>query len=347
MASPLTQIYILQMRHNLFLAALVAGAFVLAPNLAAQRHSNALIDLWMQGKPAFGIFVPNEAARPMTSGDPGATGGARGGTPAGAGAPAPGGKPAPGGTPASGGTAAPGGTAAGGGQRPPGGGQGQRPKPVYTESGAEKLAANPLYDYLFLNLEGAYDGASVKNVANGLRKGAGTGPRKALIVRVPAFHEDAAQGRVRIREVFASGADGITFPHVESVNEAKQILDAVQAEKINVWSPDNPQGDKLVMLMIEDAGALAQATEFANLKGYSILASGIGSLTQALGGNREAAEAGTQKILAETKRTKLVNMLTATTQDVEKRVKEGFLALLAQGQNADEAIKIGRAAAGR
>ena len=38
-------------------------------------------------------------------------------------------------------------------------------------------------------------------------------------------------------------------------------------------------------------------------------------------------------------------MLTATTQDVEQRVKEGFLALLAQGQSPDEAIKIGRAAA--
>jgi hypothetical protein len=40
-------------------------------------------------------------------------------------------------------------------------------------------------------------------------------------------------------------------------------------------------------------------------------------------------------------------MLTATTQDVEKRVKEGFLAILAQGQDPDAAIKIGRAAAGR
>ena len=42
-----------------------------------------------------------------------------------------------------------------------------------------------------------------------------------------------------------------------------------------------------------------------------------------------------------------VNMLTATTQDVEQRVKEGCLGILAQGPNADEAITIGRAAAGR
>ena len=44
---------------------------------------------------------------------------------------------------------------------------------------------------------------------------------------------------------------------------------------------------------------------------------------------------------------KLVDMLTFNAQDAEKRVKEGFLALLTQGQAADEAIKVGRAAAGR
>jgi len=281
------------MRNNVMLAAVAAGVFVLAPDLAAQRHPNALINLWMQGKPAFGIFVPNEAARPATAAGPG-------------GAPAPG----------------------VGGQRPAGGGA--RPKPVYTEAGGATLAGNALYDYLFLNLESSYESDAVKNIAAGLRKGAGSGATKALIVRVPAFHDDAEQGRVRLREVFAAGADGITFPHVQSVDEATRILEAVRAEKINVWSQDNPKGDKLVMMMIEDPGALAQATAFANLKGYSILACGIGSLTGALGGNREAGEAGTQKILEET-----------------KRVKEGFLGILAQGQNADEAIKVGRAAAGR
>jgi len=59
------------------------------------------------------------------------------------------------------------------------------------------------------------------------------------------------------------------------------------------------------------------------------------------------AEAGVQRVLTESKRAKLVNMLTASPQDVEKRVKEGFLALLTQGQAAEETIRRGRAAAGR
>jgi hypothetical protein len=301
-----------------------------APMSAQSKHPNPLIDLWMQGKPAFGVFVPNENALPPRPP----------GTPPGSGAPGAG---APGaGAPGAG---APGGGVAGG----PGGGgrgQGERPKPLYTKAGGEKLAANPLYDYVFLNLEGSYDSAAVKAIADGLRASA-TGPRKSLIVRVPAFHEDPAAARVRIREIFGAGGDAVTFPHVESIDEAKQILAALQAEKINVWSPDNPKGDKLAMMMLEDPKAVAQAADFANLKGYSILACGIGSLRGALKGDAAGAEAGTQKVLAETKRTKLVNMLTATTDDVEQRVKEGFLGILAQGRDADGAITIGRAAAKR
>jgi len=306
-------VYSLAMRSHIVVAGMVAAAVAFALSASAQPHSNALIDLWMHGKPAFGVFVPNEAAPPA---------GRRPGAPG-----APGAQGAPG---------APGAR-----------GAGQRPRPVYTEAGGERLAANPLYDYLFLNLEGSYDSAAVKAVAAGLAKGAGASARKSLIVRVPAWHDDPAQGRARLREVFAAGGDGITFPHVRTLDEAQQIIAAARAEKINVWSPDNPKGDKLLMMMLEDPEAVAQAAEFANLKGFSILACGIGSLRGALKGDAAAAEAGTQKVLAETKRARLPNMLTANTQDVEQRIKEGFLGLLMQGQAADEAIKVGRKAAGR
>jgi 2-keto-3-deoxy-L-rhamnonate aldolase RhmA len=274
------------------------------PGLLAQRkHENAVIDLWMQGRAAFGVFVPDENA-PQRGQD-----GRRGGGDA--------------------------------GQRPP------APPPLYTREGGERLATNALYDFAFLNLEGRYDAAAVKAIAEGLRSPKAVG-RKALIVRIPPIDRDGSDAaRARVKEALDLGADGVTIPHVQSVEEARQAIAFFRDAKANVWSPSNLAGEKLAMLMIEDPGALAEARQFADLAGYSILACGIGSLTQALGGNREAAEAGTQQVLAETKRVKLVNMLTATTQDVEKRVKEGFLALLAQGQSADEAIRIGRAAAGR
>lgn len=150
-----------------------------------------------------------------------------------------------------------------------------------------------------------------------------------------------------MKEALDNGADGVTIPHVRNIDEAKQSIAFFAHAKANVWSPSNPSGTTIAMLMLEDAAAVAQAQAIANLNGISILACGIGSLTQALGGDRAAAEAATQQILAETRRVKIADMLTANTQDVAKRVNEGFLALLMQGPTADEAIAIGRKAAGR
>jgi 2-keto-3-deoxy-L-rhamnonate aldolase RhmA len=200
---------------------------------------------------------------------------------------------------------------------------------------------------VFLNLEGSYDSAAVKVMADGLRSHDGPG-RTALIVRIPPIDTDgAAAAKARVKEILDAGADGVTIPHVTSVEQAKLAIGFFQDAKANVWSPSNPAGRVIAMLMLEDPAAVAQAQEVADLKGYSILACGIGSLTQALGGDRVGAEAGTQKVLAEAKRAKLADMLTANPQDVAQRVKEGFLALLMQGPTADEAIRIGRAAAGR
>ena len=263
------------------------------PAQSSTSGSHGLAELWAQGKPAFGVYAPNE--------NPGARG-----------------------------------------QR------GQPPQPaVYTREGADKLAMNPLYDYVFLNLEGSYDAAAVKVMADALR-GPKAVSRKALIVRIPPIDKDgAAAAKARVKEVLAFGADGVTIPHVTSVDEAKLAIGFFQDAKADVWSPSNPGGRIIAMLMLEDPAAVAQAKEVADLKGYSILACGIGSLAQALGGDRAGAEAGTQKVLAEAKRAKLADMLTANVQDVAQRVKEGFLALLMQGPAADEAIRIGRAAAGR
>ena len=216
--------------------------------------------------------------------------------------------------------------------------------PVYTPEGAAKVAANPLYDYVFLNLEGAYDAAAVKAYGSTLKKAS----RKTLIVRIPPISKDGADAtRARVKEILDAGADGVTIPHIRDIEEAKLALSFFTAAKADVWSPKNPKGTKLAMLMLEDPKAIEQRKAIADLPGISILACGIGSLSAALGGDRAGAERGTQQVLEETKRVRIANMLTANAKDVEQRIKEGFNALLMQGAQADEAIKIGRAAAGR
>ena len=218
---------------------------------------------------------------------------------------------------------------------------------VYTKAGGEKLAANPLIDFVFLNLEGHYDRDAVMAISEGLGK-KGTPGRKLMLVRIPSLAEAGpAVTLTRIKEILAMGADGITLPHVENLDQGRQAISLFADARANVWSAANPTGTAVAMLMLEDPGAVAQAKDIADIGGYSVLACGIGSLTGALKGDRAAAEKGNQEILVETKRTKLVNMLTDGENDIAQRVKEGFGALLAQRRDTDAVIKIGRAAAGR
>ncbi len=96
--------------------------------------------------------------------------------------------------------------------------------PVYTQAVGEKLAGNPLYDFLFLNLEPRYDADAIKAVASGLRK-AGGANRKTLLVRIPTIERDGLDAaKTRIKEAFDLGADGVTIPHVRGVEEATQVM---------------------------------------------------------------------------------------------------------------------------
>jgi hypothetical protein len=219
---------------------------------------------------------------------------------------------------------------------------GERPRPIYTPEGARALAENTLYDFVFLNLEGSYDSEAVEVLVEGLKVPSGSS-RKTLLVRIPSIADDGEElTKSRVEEIMDLGADGVVFPHVRSVEEAQMIAGFFQSLGVEVWSPSNPTGDKLAMIMIEDPVAVGLAAQMANVNGYSILACGIGSLTRALGGDREASEEGNLNVLAEATRVGLPDMITANVENVQQRLDEGFLALLMQGAEADDAIRLAR-----
>ena len=264
-----------------------------ARSIRPNPNRTTLIDLWSDGTPAFGVFVPNERER-----------GARGPN-------------------------------------------GERPAARYTAAGAEALAANPLLDFVFLNLEGHFDLRAVTAVAEGLGRSGATG-EKTLLVRIPPLAEAGSEAtRRRVLESLEEGADGIVFPHVRSPEEARLAVSFMEEAGADVWSPSNPDGSILAMIMVEDPDALAAVAEIADVPGYSVLACGIGSLTRALGGDRQAGEAGNQEVLEHAERVGRPDMITAGSDDVARRIEEGFLGLLMSGPDADEAIRVGRAAAGR
>jgi hypothetical protein len=61
-----------------------------------------------------------------------------------------------------------------------------------------------------------------------------------------------------------------------------------------------------------------------------------------LSGDREASEEGNLNVLAEATRVGLPDMITANVGNVQQRLDEGFLALLMQGSEADDAIRLAK-----
>lgn len=216
--------------------------------------------------------------------------------------------------------------------------------PHYTVQAGIEIAAHPLLDYAFLNLEQHYDFESARNVHEGIHSG--SDDALALLVRIPPMSEAGVEtSRARVKELLELGVDGVIFPHVQNAEEARTAVSFF--EGVNVWSPDNPDGDIVVMLLLEHPEVFAELEEIANIPGYSALVCGIGSLTNAMGGDREAAEKLSLELLAHSQRAGLADLITADSESVALRVKQGFLALVVYGPTADEAIRIGRAVSGR
>ena len=220
-------------------------------------------------------------------------------------------------------------------------------RPNYLPEAGDSLARDPNIDFLFLNLEGAYDADAVAAITSGVAASGVVEP-PTLLVRIPPVSADGPQAaREHVASALELGADGVVVPHVADVEEARAVASFFADAGADVWSPSNPDGDVIAMILVEDPEAVAQVEEIADVPGYSALACGIGSLTRALDGDREAAEAGNQMVLAEATRAGKPDMIPVTANDVRMRVDQGFLGLLAIGADAGAVIAEGREAAGR
>jgi hypothetical protein len=223
---------------------------------------------------------------------------------------------------------------------------GDRLPPLFTRSGGERLASNPLLDYVLLSLEQVYDLTAVENISAGLANANGVSD-KTLLVRIPPIAVDGvATTRTRVAESLTAGANGIIIPHIRNPEEARMAIEFFEDMGIDVWSPANRSGSVILMLMIEDAGALAATQEITEIPGYSVLSCGIGSLARDLG-DRIAAEAGCEKILDLATRAHLPSFMIASDDTVITRINEGYLGLITMGPAINETIEKGRTAAGR
>jgi 2-keto-3-deoxy-L-rhamnonate aldolase RhmA len=224
---------------------------------------------------------------------------------------------------------------------------GKRLPPLYTAEGAKALGANPLHDYLFLNLEGAYDVEAVKAMVAGLKASSG---HPTLLVRIPTIEAAGAEPtRARVKEVLALGADGVVIPHVRSATEAALAVSFFTDLKANVWSPKNPAGTVIAMLMIEDKGAVTEMQAIAAVPGYSLLSCGIGSLTRDMGGDAPGAETACKNVRDAGAKLGMPSMMTANDKTIGDRLSKGYLGLLMAGtaEQTDAIIRTGRELAKR
>ena len=227
--------------------------------------------------------------------------------------------------------------------------EGNRLPPLYTVEGARRLAEEPLLDYLFLNLEGAYDPAAVHALVEGLDAST-SDHRPTLLVRLPTIEAAGAEAtRAGVAEVLAAGADGVVIPHVRDPEEARLAVSFFEEAGADVWSPANPDGTIIAMLMVEDVGAIESVEEIVAVPGYSMLSCGIGSLTGAMGGDREGAEAACERVMNLAAQVGMPSMMTVSPENIVHRVEQGYLGLLAMGtvEQSAEVIRTGRMTAGR
>lgn len=227
--------------------------------------------------------------------------------------------------------------------------EGNRLPPLYTAEGARALAQNELLDYLFLNLEGAYDSEAVRAMVEGLDSAPGD-HRPMLLVRIPTIEDAGAEAtRARVAEVVAAGADGIVIPHVRDPEEARLAVSFIEETGADVWSPSNPDGTFVYMLMVEDGGAIEDAAEIVAVPGYSMLSCGIGSLTRDIGGDAEAAEAMCEEVMRLGAEAGMPSMMTASANNIDERIEQGYLGLLLSGssEQASEVIRMVWEASGR
>lgn len=225
---------------------------------------------------------------------------------------------------------------------------GNRMPPLYTAEGAGRLAQNEMLDYLFLNLEGSYDPGAVTAMVEGLDEAPVDRP-PTLLVRVPTIADAGAEAtRVRVAEIVAAGADGVVIPHIRDPEEARLAVSFFEEAGADVWSPANPDGTFVAMLMVEDEGAVESAAEILAVPGYSMLSCGIGSLTGDLGGDRQAAETACEEVMRLGAEAGMPSMMTAGAENIVHRIEQGYLGLLLMGstEQVNEIIETGRGAAG-
>jgi 2-keto-3-deoxy-L-rhamnonate aldolase RhmA len=251
--------------------------------------------------------------------------------------------------------------------------------PAPSAEHAKRAAADPLMDFVFINMESprAYDPPAIHAFEQAmLEAGLHTNPNThPIAVRIPPFHADPAAGRTRVSEVLNMGAHAVVFPGMETAEEATRAIAAMRFAKAGVpagdarpagfgiapgyWGmsdqeyemradvwPQNRVGELASIFIIESETGLRNSRAIVDAR-PTIAFAGPGTLRGVMKGDMAKVEAAIQSVLASCTDANVPCGITANAADVERRIKEGFRAIIIYDRDYAETIKIARKAAGR
>ena len=151
-----------------------------------------------------------------------------------------------------------------------------------------------------------------------------------MLVRIPPYEREMNQWM--IKNILDQGAHGIITPHIETAEQALNVVRSMRypqrvgasdmepagrrgsgagnaarfwgvrnyTAKADLW-PLDPDGELLAMIQIENQLGVASVEEIAKVPGVSMLMAAPSDLGMAYGGDSDAAERAIQRILAVSK----------------------------------------------
>ncbi len=194
-------------------------------------------------------------------------------------------------------------------------------------------------DFVFYSLEsGPWDIPTLETFMESMA-GAVSEPHP-VVLRIPPVRDDREAARTHLAEGLAAGVDGLVLPHVESVEDVALATEAVGDR---LW-PENPEGDVLNIVLIEDQAGVERALEIVSAPGVGVAIPGPGDLGRAYEGDAEAVENAIQTVLAACREVDVPCGITAGPDDIVERLDQGFELIIVTDPAA---LAVGLQASGR
>jgi 2-keto-3-deoxy-L-rhamnonate aldolase RhmA len=213
--------------------------------------------------------------------------------------------------------------------------------PEQSEAGGIAAAANHETDFIFYSLEsGPWDVATMETFMDAMAEAALPEDAHPVVLRIPPVRDDPDAAREHIAEGIAAGIDGLVLPHVESVED---IALATTGVGERLW-PENPSGDLLNVILIEDQIGVGRARELVGAPGVGVAIPGPGDLSRAYEGDMKAVENAIQTVLSACLDLDVPCGITAGVDDIAERLEQGFRFIIV---TETEALAVGLQASGR